>query len=276
MNAFADHFLEDSFSSGHLRTPRRQLHWDEKVWDQLPVPDLCAKVIHSSPERYQLHQGRVKLTTAPWQYMHDEDCAIGLSVENPKGETWTAYGDKKALDQANVDNKNRCIAAVQASADEIFQAFTSKTVPAEADYKAWAYAPTLASATGPQALVPLFKSGTVRRVDIKNRRLSEFTNSFWFPTTAALCAFSHWWDYPITIDGPIQLLTPSPLAATDTSPLYCRVFFQTAAGAIRQSSSANGVWTLDSSTLFTAKLNTPLAALNYNNGKEVNFQCLYC
>jgi hypothetical protein len=26
MNAFADHFLEDSFASGHMRTPRRALH----------------------------------------------------------------------------------------------------------------------------------------------------------------------------------------------------------------------------------------------------------
>ena len=39
MNAFADHFLEDSFSAGHLRTPRRLLH---KSMD--PTADLCAKV----------------------------------------------------------------------------------------------------------------------------------------------------------------------------------------------------------------------------------------
>ena len=39
MNAFADHFLEDSFSAGHLRTPRRLLH---KSTD--PTADLCAKV----------------------------------------------------------------------------------------------------------------------------------------------------------------------------------------------------------------------------------------
>lgn len=39
LSAFADHFLEDSFSSGHLRTPRRLLH---KALD--PTTDLCAKV----------------------------------------------------------------------------------------------------------------------------------------------------------------------------------------------------------------------------------------
>jgi hypothetical protein len=39
-NAFADHFLEDSFSSGHLRTPRRALHSNIAYnW-----PDVCAKV----------------------------------------------------------------------------------------------------------------------------------------------------------------------------------------------------------------------------------------
>lgn len=39
MNAFADHFLEDSFSAGHLRTPRRLLHSSYN-----PAADLCAKV----------------------------------------------------------------------------------------------------------------------------------------------------------------------------------------------------------------------------------------
>lgn len=39
MNAFADHFLEDFFSAGHLRTPRRHLHNNLN-----PVADLCAKV----------------------------------------------------------------------------------------------------------------------------------------------------------------------------------------------------------------------------------------
>ena len=38
-NAFADHFLEDSFASGHLRTPRRALHKKDD-----PSADVCAKV----------------------------------------------------------------------------------------------------------------------------------------------------------------------------------------------------------------------------------------
>lgn len=39
LNAFADHFLQDSFSAGHLRTPRRALHRSSN-----PTADLCAKV----------------------------------------------------------------------------------------------------------------------------------------------------------------------------------------------------------------------------------------
>ena len=39
INAFADHFLEDSFSAGHLRTPRRGLHGTVDLF-----ADMCAKV----------------------------------------------------------------------------------------------------------------------------------------------------------------------------------------------------------------------------------------
>jgi hypothetical protein len=38
-NAFADHFLEDSFSAGHLRTPRRLLHKTIDI-----TADFCAMV----------------------------------------------------------------------------------------------------------------------------------------------------------------------------------------------------------------------------------------
>ena len=42
LNAFADHFLEDSFSAGHIRTSRRLLHKSTRAVD-FPA-DLCAKV----------------------------------------------------------------------------------------------------------------------------------------------------------------------------------------------------------------------------------------
>ncbi|EKM58566.1 uncharacterized protein PHACADRAFT_207386 [Phanerochaete carnosa HHB-10118-sp] len=52
-NAFADHFLEDLFSAGHLRSPRRMLH-TRGGWN--PTADFARHVLS----------------------MHDEDCAIGL------------------------------------------------------------------------------------------------------------------------------------------------------------------------------------------------------
>ena len=47
MNAFADHYLEDSFAAGHIRTPRRQLHGEL-------VRDYCAKVSRNSLLLYHL------------------------------------------------------------------------------------------------------------------------------------------------------------------------------------------------------------------------------
>ena len=49
LNAFADHFLEDSFSAGHMRTPRRGLHGG-----LLKSGDLCAEV-SAFPYSYGLH-----------------------------------------------------------------------------------------------------------------------------------------------------------------------------------------------------------------------------
>ncbi|RFN51771.1 phosphatidylcholine-hydrolyzing phospholipase c [Fusarium flagelliforme] len=76
MNAFGDHFLQCSFASGHMRTPRRKLH------DTTGAADLRAK------------------------FMHDEDNAIGLSVRSPIGREWHTFVDKRLLDKEDVSNKN--------------------------------------------------------------------------------------------------------------------------------------------------------------------------
>ncbi|KAK6000003.1 hypothetical protein QM012_003991 [Aureobasidium pullulans] len=93
INAFANHFLEDSFSAGHVRTPRKQLHgtFDKSA-------DYCAK------------------------YMHDEESAIGLAVTNKRGDKWHMYGDKKLKDDVDDQNAKLCLEAVQTSADEVYAA----------------------------------------------------------------------------------------------------------------------------------------------------------
>ncbi|KAI1171066.1 hypothetical protein F4777DRAFT_566875 [Nemania sp. FL0916] len=174
MNAFADHFLEDSFSAGHARTPRRLLHGSLAY-----AADACAK------------------------YMHDEDNAIGLQVSNPAGQSWTMYGDKRLLDDVDQQNNILALEAIQASADEIFTAWQTGTVPDIGSFAAWNLACTLDSARSTtQALAPLFMfgDGPPRRADIDERRVWEFTTSYTFATTVLSCSTSGLWSYPITLD----------------------------------------------------------------------------
>jgi hypothetical protein len=117
MNAFADHFLSDLFSAGHMREPRRQIY--QGATDGISA-NLCCKG------------------------MHDEDSKFGLRVSNAAGNTWRAYGDKKYFATVNQQNKELVNAAVQASATEIFDAFINGVQPAAAkDYGALRFAPDL-------------------------------------------------------------------------------------------------------------------------------------
>jgi hypothetical protein len=120
MNAFADHFLSDLFSAGHIREPRRQLYQTAYVG---LTANLCAKG------------------------MHDEDCKYGLRVANAFGDTWRAYGDKRYFDTVNLQNKALVDTAVQESATEIFEAFINGTQPADPNnYLALHFTPNIAQA----------------------------------------------------------------------------------------------------------------------------------
>ncbi|KAK4200394.1 hypothetical protein QBC40DRAFT_280159 [Triangularia verruculosa] len=165
MNAFGDHFLQDSFAAGHMRTPRRKLH------DSVGTADLCAK------------------------FMHDEDNAIGLSVKNPAGRSWHTYGDKRLYDKEDVSNKYEAWNAVRASADEIYNAWKNKTVPAYPNYSAWNYAPILSEVSS--VVAPLFRADGQRREDIRKRCQAKYTNNYWYWSTAADIKLSGLWDYPI-------------------------------------------------------------------------------
>ncbi|MCJ1287580.1 hypothetical protein MMC26_006932 [Xylographa opegraphella] len=163
MNTHADHFLEDSFSAGHIRTPRRFLH------NFLGDADICAK------------------------FMHDEDNAIGLQVKNSFCTTWTAYGDKRLLDKVDAANAQQCLLALQASVDEIFEAWRSKkSPPAGATYTALRYTPDLAAAQGEQALAPLFRPDGQRRSSVWDRRTHEFTDLYTFPSTIVAFEVGGW------------------------------------------------------------------------------------
>jgi hypothetical protein len=105
---FANHFLTDLFSSGHLRTPRRQLF--NFAYDDLgrKFAGLCAKA------------------------MHDEDNYNGLWVTNDRGDQWVAYGDARYRDDVNRVNRSIIYQAVQASIHDVYNTFITGVLSPEA------------------------------------------------------------------------------------------------------------------------------------------------
>lgn len=102
-NAFANHFLSDSFASGHVRTPRHEI---EK---QVYLPSILNLLLAN--------------------LMHDEDNRLGLNVVNQEGNFWTAYGDNYLFtDQAELQ-RMILLQAMQRSANSIYDTFESGNFP---------------------------------------------------------------------------------------------------------------------------------------------------
>ena len=98
--AFGCHFLGDSFSSGHMRTPRREL--PQSTFPDLTGHKLCNK-------------------------MHDEDNEHGLWVTSKKAQregasSWIAYGDKMLHHTACSKNFEYARKAFQTAINEVFRA----------------------------------------------------------------------------------------------------------------------------------------------------------
>ena len=108
LEAFALHYLTDLFATGHLRTPRRQLHQSNvNIFQPL---DLS--------ERFYPADAVAKL-------QHGEDNAMGLWVENKRGEAWPAYGDKQSYNAKSTKNLQQAMIAAQSGVDEIWTAYAS-------------------------------------------------------------------------------------------------------------------------------------------------------
>jgi hypothetical protein len=147
--AFAQHFLTDMFSSGHMRTPRKIFHTNctpSKVGDYLA------------------------------RYMHDEDCLFGLNVTNKNGDRWTAYGDKRYMDDVNRDSRVVTAACVQAAVNEVAEVMRTGRLASGASVSELASDDFAAAACVPivdeiNSFVPMFKwDGTqlLRRDDLNN------------------------------------------------------------------------------------------------------------
>ena len=102
--------------------------------------------------------------------MHDEDNALGLTVQNPAGEEWTAYGDKKLLDYENQSNLKRCHDALMASTTEVYEAWSTGRASEPDTFKAWSHAPVIDSAFSDKNHAPLFNAEGYPRKDIDDRK----------------------------------------------------------------------------------------------------------
>lgn len=110
INAFADHFLEDDFASGHLRVPRSRMI-------DTYTKSMCTN------------------------FMHNEDNDAGLQVSYKKDTSWKCYGDSMLLDPKGKATLQQCLNALRQSVQEVYDAYQKKTLISPNQYSAWDYAP---------------------------------------------------------------------------------------------------------------------------------------
>ncbi|AXJ03250.1 phospholipase [Pseudomonas fluorescens] len=166
MNAFADHYLTDLFSSGHLRVPRKA---------------MAAAVTPSD------------LGSLITRFMHDEDSKFGLKVRNGHGEQWRAFGDKRYFDATDADNRHQVNQAVQDSADEVYAAYSSGSVPTT--FNALQRLPDLTAVLDPaNNFSPLFRlqgNKVLRRKDVNNLNDTATVDDWWGWSTYLLLKDYH-------------------------------------------------------------------------------------
>lgn len=129
LNAFACHFLSDTFSSGHLR---------------------------ESSLRSQLSTQFGILGSILVNNMHDEDSQQGVSVSNLNGDSWMAYGDGNYDNPRNERNRIIQNTALQQSANEVFTTYRTGLMTNPADSLVNNYLPIVAETKTQNA--PMFKS----------------------------------------------------------------------------------------------------------------------
>ncbi|KAH7224367.1 uncharacterized protein BKA55DRAFT_527425 [Fusarium redolens] len=134
VNAFADHFLQDSFAAGHIRVPRKE------------IADIAKNHPYSIP--FLKFEDIAKVINASSNVMHNEDGELGLWLESPSGEKWKAFGDgrlpgKVVSSEATSTNFDQCRKAVQQSIAEVHDAFKHRKVLQSSDFAAWHHAPIM-------------------------------------------------------------------------------------------------------------------------------------
>ncbi len=156
-DAFACHYLSDLFSSGHLRTPRKELN--DKV-----TPSALGALLS--------------------KYMHDEEGRMGLWVNNQRGDVWQLFGDGYIFMDKDKLNRKYALLALQTSFDEIWQAAQNGQIPT--DYQALSIVPDLQGATINDTSLnhaPLFKMDEKSKVLMRRMGINATDNY----------TYSRWW-----------------------------------------------------------------------------------
>jgi hypothetical protein len=192
MNAFADHFLSDLFSAGHVRTPRKELY-------EISSVHLAASALA--------------------RFMHNEDSRYGLNVSNQQGVSWRAYGDDRYFD--SVDNQNLTLVdqTVQLSADEVFQAFLSGQAPDPGSYQALSWIVDLGAVQDYEDFArnnaPLFikdDAGVWPRKGINDLSDHEWPHDLWTAPTL-LTRFQATYKPPYPLPGHVHPPASAPVIA---------------------------------------------------------------
>jgi hypothetical protein len=154
MNAFASHYLSDSFAAGHMRSPRLELYYTV-------FPATVGSILAGS--------------------MHVEDNKQGLVISNRRGDTWKAYGDSYYADERNQKNRALLQEAMQTSADEIYAAFATGKLPTED--KVHDLIPDLEKLSRPDEqhvnLSPLFYWDKDKKVALRRNSLTDVHDYTW-------------------------------------------------------------------------------------------------
>ncbi len=95
-NAYADHFLTDAFSAGHLRVPRSQI-------DKYVHSPESSEYFMGKSEKYKREKGNA-VSGALTQYIHNVDGHItGTQVTNSNGDRFISRSDKQLFAKQNSD-----------------------------------------------------------------------------------------------------------------------------------------------------------------------------
>lgn len=164
MEAFASHYLSDHFAAGHLRTPREEL-------SAIITPAVLGALLSN--------------------YMHNEENKFGIHVNNNLGEQWLVYGDYSYFNPFNQTNQQMLLKTLQASADEIFEAYYSGSLPERNQIEDMVPHITQLNDENNMDIAPMFywddqNKQLLRRTNLANPYDRHWTNSWWGWSTLLL------------------------------------------------------------------------------------------